>query len=112
MQDRGPQLAGTCGALLALAIVAVSVRCYVRLTITKSFGYDDWLMVATLVSTSVLDHCGKVSNQSQVFYSLFCAVVLVGVRHGTGQHKVDLTPSNFSIAMKVGFYSPSIITWH
>jgi hypothetical protein len=49
MQDRGPQLAGTCGSLLALGIVAVSVRCYVRLHITKSFGYDDWLMVATLV---------------------------------------------------------------
>jgi hypothetical protein len=49
MQDRGPQLAGTCGALLALSIAAVSVRCYVRISITKSFGYDDWLILATLV---------------------------------------------------------------
>ena len=112
MQDRGPQLVGTCGALLALGIVAVGVRCYVRLAITKSFGYDDSLMLATLVRPLVLDHCGKASNQCQVFYSLFCAVVLVGVRHGTGQHQVDLTPSNFSIAMKVGFYSSPIITWH
>jgi len=49
MQDRGPQLAGICGALLAMSIAAVSVRCYVRAFLTKSFGYDDWLIVATLV---------------------------------------------------------------
>jgi hypothetical protein len=49
MQDRGPQLAGICGAFLAVSIAAVSVRCYVRAFLTKSFGYDDWLMVATLV---------------------------------------------------------------
>jgi hypothetical protein len=55
MQNRGPQLTGTCGALLALGIVAVSVRCYVRLTMTKSFGYDDWLIVATLVRPLLLD---------------------------------------------------------
>src|ERR1700721_513669 len=61
MQDRGPQLAGTCASLLSLAIVAVSVRCYVRLALTKSFGYDDWLIVATLVRPSMLDYCGKKS---------------------------------------------------
>jgi hypothetical protein len=49
MQDRGPQLSGVCGALLAMSIAAVGVRCYVRAFLTKSFGYDDWLIVATLV---------------------------------------------------------------
>jgi hypothetical protein len=59
MQDRGPQLTGTCGSLLALATVAVSVRCYVRLAITKSFGYDDCLLVATLVRPLRWDRRGK-----------------------------------------------------
>ena len=49
MQDRGPQLAGISGAFLAASVAAVSVRCYVRTFLTKSFGYDDWLIVATLV---------------------------------------------------------------
>ena len=49
MQNHGPQVAGVIIALLTLSIAAVSVRCYVRNFITKSFGYDDWLIVATLV---------------------------------------------------------------
>lgn len=116
MQNRGPQLAGTCASLLALSIVAVSVRCYVRLILTKSFKYDDCLLLATLVRTSVVGLLRqKVSNQPQVFYALFCTVVLVGIHHGTGQHTVDLTPHNISIAMKVSFYSSSYhnlaLTW-
>lgn len=67
MQDRGPELAGTCASLLALAIVAVSVRCYVRLTLTKSFGYDDWLILATLVRPLCWTNCSKVSNQTPDF---------------------------------------------
>jgi hypothetical protein len=49
MQDRGPQLVGVLVSFLAASIAAVCVRCYVRTFLTKSFGYDDWLIVATLV---------------------------------------------------------------
>jgi hypothetical protein len=68
MQDRGPQLAGICGAFLAVSIAAVSVRCYVRAFLTKSFGYDDWLIVATLVWSQ----CTRIALKS-----------LTGLRSGT-----------------------------
>jgi hypothetical protein len=49
MQDRGPELAALISVLLAFEIITVCIRCYVRVFLIKSFGYDDWLMVATLV---------------------------------------------------------------
>jgi hypothetical protein len=49
MSDRGARIAGVTTALYALSFVAVSVRCYVRGYLIRSFGYDDWLIVATLV---------------------------------------------------------------
>jgi hypothetical protein len=49
MSDRGARIAGVAIALYTLSAVAVSVRCYVRVSLVRSFGYDDWLIVATLV---------------------------------------------------------------
>jgi hypothetical protein len=49
MSDRGARIAGVTTALYALSVVAVGVRCYVRVYLIRSFGYDDWLIVATLV---------------------------------------------------------------
>lgn len=34
-----------------LSWIAVSLRVYVRGVLIKSFGWDDWLMLATLVCT-------------------------------------------------------------
>lgn len=49
-EDRGPQVAAVAIPFLALSWVAVSLRCYVRAVMMKSFGADDWLAVASLVS--------------------------------------------------------------
>ena len=49
MSDRSTQIAAVTIALYTLSLVAVSVRCYVRVCLTRSFGYDDWLIVTTLV---------------------------------------------------------------
>src|SRR3954452_24139161 len=49
MSDRGARIAGVTIALYTLSLVAGSVRCYVRVSLTRSFGYDDWLIVTTLV---------------------------------------------------------------
>jgi hypothetical protein len=49
-EDRGPQLAAVAILFLTLAWIFVSLRCYVRTVMMKSFGMDDWLAVASLVS--------------------------------------------------------------
>lgn len=52
-EDRGPQVAAVAILFLALSWVAVSLRCYVRTVIMKSFGADDWLAVTSLVSRTI-----------------------------------------------------------
>jgi len=49
-KDRGPQLAAVAILFLTLTWIFVSLRCYVRTVMMKSFGMDDWLAVASLVS--------------------------------------------------------------
>jgi hypothetical protein len=51
-EDRGPAVVAVVGIMLGLSWITVSLRCYVRGVMIKSFGLDDWLAVATLVRTS------------------------------------------------------------
>ena len=50
MSNLAGALYATAAVLLFLAIVACSLRCFVRLVIVKSLGIDDILMLVTLVS--------------------------------------------------------------
>lgn len=40
--------------LLALAIIATALRVYARTIVVRAFGIDDWLMLVTLVSLSLI----------------------------------------------------------
>ena len=48
-ENRGPQLLGVNLLFLILAVIATTLRCYVRLVMVRAFGLDDWLMVAATV---------------------------------------------------------------
>jgi len=52
IDNRGPLIAAVGILFLVLTWVAVSLRCYVRIFMIKSFGLDDWLSVAALVRLS------------------------------------------------------------
>ncbi|KAI1839202.1 hypothetical protein JX266_014587, partial [Neoarthrinium moseri] len=49
----------------------------------KSFGVDDWLMLIAMF-----------------FFTLHTGFCLGGVAHGTGQHAVDLTASDITLALQ------------
>ena len=49
IENRGPQVEAVVFLFLVLAWIAVGVRCYVRIFMTKLFRIDDWLAVASLV---------------------------------------------------------------
>ncbi|KAH8683351.1 hypothetical protein BGZ60DRAFT_217876 [Tricladium varicosporioides] len=83
VENRGPQVAASAILFLTLSWIFVSLRCYVRTVLMKSFGADDWLAVAALI-----------------LFTLYCAFVLLGVHYGTGQHLADLDQSNIPIAIK------------
>jgi hypothetical protein len=52
IDDRGPLIAAVGILFLVLTWVAVTLRCYVRIFMIKSFGLDDWLSAAALVRLS------------------------------------------------------------
>jgi hypothetical protein len=47
--NRGPELFAVNVTFVAVAILAYSLRCFVRLKMVKAFGMDDWLMGGALV---------------------------------------------------------------
>ena len=50
MADRRSDLYAVTSLFLGLTWLSVSLRCWVRVRIIKSFGLDDWLTVVALVS--------------------------------------------------------------
>ncbi|KAL3427053.1 hypothetical protein PVAG01_00562 [Phlyctema vagabunda] len=83
VNNRGPQIEAVAILFLALSIIFVALRCYVRAVMMKGFGLDDWLSLAALA-----------------LFVLYCIFVLKGVQYGTGRHLVDLPQANVPIALK------------
>ena len=48
-QTHAPMLRAVLGAELSIATIIVSLRLFCRLRITRSPGWDDWIMLATFV---------------------------------------------------------------
>ncbi|OMP82625.1 hypothetical protein BK809_0006935 [Diplodia seriata] len=59
LHERAPQFFRILVAMIILATIATALRVYVRIKIVKSFGKDDYLMVAALVSLFTTDHADK-----------------------------------------------------
>ncbi|KAF2110338.1 hypothetical protein BDV96DRAFT_501034 [Lophiotrema nucula] len=85
--NRGPQLLGVDIAFMATALIANALRCYVRLTMVKAFGTDDWLMAVATIG-----------------FTCYCSFSIAGVHYGTGQHKTDLPVKNFQRGMNYWWY--------
>lgn len=124
--NRGPQLIAVIAVLLVFSLTAIVLRCYVRISLVKAFGVDDYLMIFAMVCSKPTSRHGFVSThpqlrvtlltlpQSQISFILFCAVAATGVHYGTGRHYWDLQPEDISEALKVctQFSSmPEIRSW-
>jgi hypothetical protein len=51
------------------------------------------------------ENFGELSDGIQVLHFLNATFTLIGIHYGIGQHISDLTPSNFSTAMKVSSHT-------
>ncbi|KAL6809507.1 hypothetical protein V8C40DRAFT_259173 [Trichoderma camerunense] len=85
--NRGPQLIAVIAVLLVFSLTAIVLRCYVRISLVKAFGVDDYLMIFAMIS-----------------FILFCAVAATGVHYGTGRHYWDLQPEDISEALKYWYF--------
>ena len=52
--DRSVEVRAVAAAFMAVAVVTVILRCYVRGWLVKAFGWDDGAMVVALVSAGGL----------------------------------------------------------
>ncbi|KAM3532108.1 hypothetical protein NHJ13051_000484 [Beauveria bassiana] len=84
--NRGHELLGVNIAFFIVASCTVLLRCYTRVFISKCFGTDDWLMAL-----------------ANVFFLGYVICSNLGINHGTGQHRDDLTPENYAIAKRYWF---------
>lgn len=82
---RGPALIATYAVFAVIIAIALVLRVYVRVGITKRFGVDDWTAAV-----------------GSLLYILFAASAIVSACHGLGQHE-DLIqpPSEILLALKV-----------
>lgn len=78
--NRGPQILAVCGTLVGLAVAAVSLRAWVRATITRQLGWDDGLIVAAaaIMLAEML-------------------VIVPEVRHGAGRHAQHIRPASDAV---------------
>lgn len=60
--NRGPQLIAVVAVLLTFSLTAIILRCYVRISLVKAFGVDDYLMVFSTVS----------NGQTTMHYTRLC----------------------------------------
>ncbi|KAK4461305.1 hypothetical protein QBC42DRAFT_347278 [Cladorrhinum samala] len=51
--NRGPEILATCGSLVAISLLVVSLRMWVRAKMIGTVGADDWTIVAAMVTMFV-----------------------------------------------------------
>lgn len=84
MANRSLELEVVLIVFLTLSWITVTLRCYVRIYIVKSFAIDDYFILVTLFT-----------------FTIFCGLALASVYWGTGQHMADLPIRNQWNAMKM-----------
>lgn len=81
---KAPEVLAVAIVFFILSWISVGLRIYVRAGLIRSFGRDDWTMLAT-----------------QFLFTTYLACQLGGVRYGTGRHLRDLETARAETAMMV-----------
>ena len=82
----GNHLVFTASVCLAISILSVTLRCYVRIVLTQRFQADDWLMLAGLA-----------------VFVMSCAFILTGISTGLGRHNKALSQEKEIQSLKVSW---------
>lgn len=89
LNGRSEAIVAATSVFLALSLVTVCLRCFVRARVVRAFGLDDWTMVAAMVGFSA-PHLISSSDEltSKALNLAFAICTLVGCSYGMGQ-KMD-----------------------
>lgn len=111
-QYNGDALLVTVLVFLVLTWVSVALRTYVRAILTKSFQYDDWLMLVAQVcpftSMKTQQPTGELIHIDlpQLNFTLSSAFIAAGLAVGLGHHNAVLPQVEEILAIKVCAHSP------
>lgn len=53
-ENRGPEILAICGSLVALSVIIVTLRIWVRARIVRQVGIDDWTIIGATVRSRFL----------------------------------------------------------
>ncbi|KAF1974362.1 hypothetical protein BU23DRAFT_434037, partial [Bimuria novae-zelandiae CBS 107.79] len=79
--NRGPELLAVDIAFMCTAVIAYSLRVYVRIKMVKAFGRDDYLMGSAVIG-----------------FIAYATASMLGVHYGTGRHRQHLSVENYETA--------------
>ncbi|PVI02353.1 hypothetical protein DM02DRAFT_308604 [Periconia macrospinosa] len=85
--NRGPELLAVNYSFVITALIAYSLRVYVRVGMVKAFGTDDWLMGLALM-----------------FFIAYDVSSNTGVHYGTGRHHADLSNDQILQARRCWYF--------
>ncbi|KAL1841475.1 hypothetical protein VTJ49DRAFT_7030 [Mycothermus thermophilus] len=87
-ENDGPRILGATLAVTTIAVLSSIARIYVRTSMIRNFGLDDFFM--TFATLLVIVEQG---------------IVIGSVHHGAGRHMGDIEPSDIMMGMKLNFIS-------
>lgn len=101
-RSRQPGIIVTTVLVTVLANIVVGLRMVTRKWITKSVGWDDWTIVAALVSRS-FNPTKQGLTPAQLGITIGTALVIVQVDYGFGRHKYYLSKHQFREFQKYSY---------
>ncbi|KAI1136431.1 hypothetical protein F5Y05DRAFT_108158 [Hypoxylon sp. FL0543] len=93
-ENKGPHIVGAVISTTLAALVIVCARIYVRLRMVRSFGTDDYVMLAAMLLSLV-----------------GMGIVIAQVQYGAGRHAAYLDPEVNRTGLKLNFISQPIYLW-
>jgi len=112
-QDQGTKALVVASVLLGIAIVTVTARLYVRISLRRSLGWDDYTIIASSVSTFT-DAMLWIKEWRLMWYQLVgitaFATYVKCIQAGMGKHLLCLTLERIADVAKWSLISQILIT--
>lgn len=105
MDDRHHEVFAVATLFLLLTWLTVGLRCYVRGKMTKTWGHDDYYMVASLVSQLKHQTVQSPNILLQLVFTVYLAFQITAAAYGTGRHRWNLSDKDARTALLVSSLS-------
>ncbi|TVY89897.1 hypothetical protein LAWI1_G004152, partial [Lachnellula willkommii] len=92
-ENGGPKIVAVNVLFVALTWMFVSLRVYVKIFLTRSWGADDYLLVVSLI-----------------LFTSYAGCSFAAVTYGTGQHDIDVLPQDIPKALYYWYFNQLLYT--